>query len=147
MVESNGKDIYQASFEYGGYASYFEHTRTLESAKYEGSSRFIFSVFNSKVIFGEVRLEARMKFINLEDFKNVVKDVHIDIRREIMSKKNDNVRVRIIYCYDECPCVSLCSWNSSSCTYYIKTLNLEHTCCRVFRNKSTSRDWIANKLK
>lgn len=37
-----------------------------------------------------------MKFLNLEDFKNAVKDVHINIRREIMSKKNNKVRARAI---------------------------------------------------
>lgn len=36
-----------------------------------------------------------MKLIKLDDFKNIVKDVNITLRREIKWKNNDKVRVRV----------------------------------------------------
>lgn len=107
----------------------------------------LISYFNSNVVFGEVWLEAEIKFIKLKNFKNVVKNVNIVLRREIKWKKNAKVRTMAICRIKENQWVALYSWHNSSCIYQTKTLDLEHRCCRVFRNKSTNRDWVANKLK
>lgn len=55
------------------------------------------------LFFGEVRIEDGMKFIKLEYFKNVVKDMNIAHGRDIKWKKNDKVITRVVCCVEECP--------------------------------------------
>lgn len=45
LIGSNGKDNDKTSFKYVGYASYFDHMRTIESIDDEGISKFKFLVF------------------------------------------------------------------------------------------------------
>ncbi|XP_061346136.1 uncharacterized protein LOC133291821 [Gastrolobium bilobum] len=57
------------------------------------------------------------------------------------------VRVRAKCSVEDCEWMVYCSWNTKQSTFQVKTFNETHTCCRVFKNKRATRDWVAKKLE
>lgn len=147
VVEEGSDDSRRMSFEINGYASYSEGMRTPISTDDEGNSRPIFPMFRESTTFGQVNLVLGMEFENLEIFKNAVKDYNINLGRQFVWKKNDSGRARAVCKDNDCPWVAYCSRGSNDKAYQIKTLDLEHTCSRVFTNKAADRDWVASKLE
>lgn len=112
--------------------------RTPESSEDEGESKPKFPTFNTSSQFGQVSLQVGMDFDNLETFKTAIKNYNIALGREIKWKKNDSIRARAVCA----PLDAFCSWNSKG-TFQLKTLNEEHSCCRVFVKKAADGGWVA----
>ncbi|XP_061353582.1 uncharacterized protein LOC133298332 [Gastrolobium bilobum] len=141
------EDEKSMSFEEGGYGYNSEELNTSPSSGAEEDEKVVNPKFNVHEEFGHVHLEVGMEFVSLQLFKNDVKDYNIDLGRQFKWLKNDKVRARAKCSNDECDWTIYCSWNNKMKAFQIKTFNNIHTCCRLFRNKRASRDWVAKKLE
>ena len=86
-------------------------------------------------MYGEIQLDIGMEFVNLEQFKNAVKDYNISRGRVFKWVKNDKLRARAKCVGEGCQWMIFCGFNSNRKSFQIKTFNSEHTCCREFQNK------------
>ncbi|XP_061364074.1 uncharacterized protein LOC133307564 [Gastrolobium bilobum] len=135
------------SFEEGGYGYNSEELNTPPSSGDEEDGNVVNPKFNVHEEFGHVHLELGMEFVSLQEFKNVVKDYSIDLGRQFKWLKNDKVKARAKCSNDECDRMIYCAWNNKMAAFQVKTFNDIHTCCRLFRSKRASRDWVAKKLE
>ena len=62
-------------------------------------------------------------------------------------EKNDRERVRAKCKEQECKWEIFCSWNKGEKCFQVKTFNSEHSCARVFKNKTAKKKWISKKLE
>lgn len=87
-----------------------------------------------------------MDFASLDQFKEALTDVCVTNGREYKFLKNDSIRCRVACRSDDCPWLILCSKVGNKKSYRIKTLVDNHTCARVFDNKSANIKWVKKKL-
>ena len=78
-----------------------------------------------------------MKFVNLEQFKNAVKDYNISRGRVFKWVKMTN-EGKVKCASEGCQWMIFCGFNSNKKTFWIKTFNSEHTCCKEFQNKKAN---------
>ncbi|XP_061364416.1 uncharacterized protein LOC133307878 [Gastrolobium bilobum] len=135
------------SFEEEGYTYISEELRTPPSSDDDENVRPIMPKFNEQASFGHVYLELGMEFMNLDQFKCAVKDYNISLGRNFVWVKNDKVRVKAKCSVEDCEWMVCCAWNSKQNTFQVKTFKETHKCCRVFKNKRATRDWVAKKLE
>ncbi|XP_061340009.1 uncharacterized protein LOC133286592 [Gastrolobium bilobum] len=135
------------SFEEGGYTYLSKELRTPPSSDDDDNARPVLPKFNEQASFGHVYLELGMEFMNLNQFKCAVKDYNISLGRNFIWVKNDKVRVRVKCSVKDCEWMVYCAWNTKQSTFQVKKFNDTHTCCRVFKNKRATRDWVAKKLE
>ncbi|XP_061354298.1 uncharacterized protein LOC133298925 [Gastrolobium bilobum] len=135
------------SFEEQGYGYNSEELKTPPSSGDEEVERDVFPKFNEDNSFDHVQLELGMEFVSLEHFKHGVKDYNISLGRQFTWIKNDKVRARAKCSNEDCEWMIYCAWNNKSNSFQVKTLNDNHSCCRIFKNKRASRDWVAKKLE
>ncbi|XP_061352398.1 uncharacterized protein LOC133297302 [Gastrolobium bilobum] len=128
-----------------GYNS--EELKTPPSSGDEEVERVVFPKFNEENTFGHVQLELGMEFVSLEHFKNGVKDYNISLGRQFKWVKYDKVRPRAKCSNEECDWMIYCAWNNKFNSFQVKTFNDSHSCCRIFKNKRASKDWVLKKLK
>ena len=113
----------------------------------EDDEKAVFPIFNPNSTFGQVHLELGMEFENLDLFKDALRDYTIHLGREFVWKKNDRERVRAKCKEQECKWKIFCSWNKGEKCFQVKTFNSEHSCARVFKNKTAKKKWISKKLE
>lgn len=113
----------------------------------EDDEKVVFPIFNPNSTFGQVHLELGMEFENLDLFKDALRDYTIHLGREFVWKKNDRERVRAKCKEQECKWEIFCSWNKGEKCFQVKTFNSEHSCARVFKNKTAKKKWISKKLE
>lgn len=96
---------------------------------------------------GRITLEKHQLFLNVNHFREVLKDFAIQEGFELKRVKNEKVRVT-------CECASEgCRWRihasptSDGVTYKIKTYQGIHTCIRTSKNSDANSTWNANKLQ
>ena len=88
-----------------------------------------------------------MLFANKKQLKDVVKNVSIKDMVNIMFKKNDKIRLKVV-----CHCG--CEWtlygrklnkNPNDPTFKIKIFKSKHTCCKEYVNKNMDYKWLVDK--
>ena len=76
-----------------------------------------------------------------------MKNASIKDRVNIMFKKNDKIRLRVVY-------HSGCEWtlydrklnkDPNEPTFQIKTFKSKHSCCKKYVNRNMDYKWLANK--
>ncbi|XP_061360311.1 uncharacterized protein LOC133304316 [Gastrolobium bilobum] len=137
----------QMSFEEDGYGYNSEELNTPPSSGAEEAERVVNPKFKVDEVFGHVHLELGMEFVSLQHFKNVVKDYNISLGRQFKWVKSDKVRARAKCSNEECDWMNFLCLEQQNGRFPSKTFNDSHTCCRLFRNKRASGDWVANKLE
>ncbi|XP_057442732.1 uncharacterized protein LOC130734375 [Lotus japonicus] len=129
----------------GGYESEDLESVPTDSEQ-EGIPRRRFERFNEDDMGLDFKFTLGMEFISLTQFKEALTDYCMKNNREYKFKKNDSKRCRVVCLSDGCPFVILCSKVGNKQTYRIKTLKGEHTCARVFDNKSANVRWVKKNL-
>ncbi|KAK4283379.1 hypothetical protein QN277_000333 [Acacia crassicarpa] len=135
------------SFEENRYEDDYEKLKTPCSSDNKGHDSEVWPQFNEKPEFGHVYLELGMEIVSIQQFKNVVKDYNISLRRQFIWLKNDKARSRARCNVEDCEWLIYCAWNSKLNTFQIKTFYDNHTYCRVFQNKRATGYWVAKKLE
>lgn len=94
----------------------------------------------------DFKFKVGMKFISLQQFKDIVREHSVLNGRRISCKKNDGIRCRVV-CKRKCDFVMLCCKVGGNHTFSINTLRGPHTCGRGFNNKNaTSRGLLLRWL-
>ncbi|KAI4331919.1 hypothetical protein L6164_016865 [Bauhinia variegata] len=131
-VEDNLDEQYYSEFEFEG-----EKERSVKSSNWRQ--------FNEAERFKDVSFELGMEFINLDVFKQAVKDYSVSRRMKLKFFKNDSKRCRA-KCEDPCPWVIMCSWCEDMYSFQVKTYYNEHTCSRTMFTKKARCKWLTMKL-
>ncbi|XP_057454530.1 uncharacterized protein LOC130746039 [Lotus japonicus] len=129
----------------GGYESEDLHSVPTDSDQ-EDIPRRKFERFREEDMGSDFKFKLGMDFISLAQFKDALTQYCVENNREYKYKKNDSKRCRIVCRSDDSPFLILCSKVGNKETYRIKTLRGEHTCARVFDNKSASVRFVTKKL-
>ncbi|XP_052113552.1 uncharacterized protein LOC110277579 [Arachis duranensis] len=72
-------------------------------------SPIVYPQYNDKVKFGDLKFEVSMIFKSKEHFMHATRDYTIQLGRNILFTKNDNVRVRAVCKVEGCPWVVYCA--------------------------------------
>ncbi|XP_058183001.1 uncharacterized protein LOC131300952 [Rhododendron vialii] len=95
---------------------------------------------------GEVVLEKKMIFADVDAFRARLRDYTVEKGFKIVRDKNEKSRVTAHCDVEGCPWRIHASPFSDGITYQIKTYTPEHTCTRVNHNEDANSTWIAKKL-
>ncbi|XP_058184092.1 uncharacterized protein LOC131301721 [Rhododendron vialii] len=95
---------------------------------------------------GEVVLEEKMIFADVDAFRAKLRDYTVEKGFKIVRDKNEKARVTAHCDVKGCPWRIHASRLPDGITYQIKTYTLEHTCTRVNHNEDANSTWIAKKL-
>ncbi|XP_057793981.1 uncharacterized protein LOC131010465 [Salvia miltiorrhiza] len=89
-----------------------------------------------------------MTFAGAKDCRESINNYAVRFGYKIKFLKNEPQRIRVV-CIGEtnCPFVMLASKDGESEGLVIKTLTLQHTCCRQIEVPSTSQKYLANYFK
>nr|POE84693.1 hypothetical protein CFP56_75641 [Quercus suber] len=93
----------------------------------------------------QLRFEKDMLFISTKQFKDAITDYTIHGGWSIKFVKNDLVRVRA-RCQPGCKFVAYLAKVPREKSFRLKTLNMEHTCSRSYKNPSCTALYIGKKL-
>lgn len=88
-----------------------------------------------------------MEFINIDTFKEAVRNYTIYLGREIKWIRNETLRARTRYKEPGCNWKIFCSWSKVNKSFQVKTFVSEHTCSRRFKNKQANRKWVVQRLE
>ncbi|KAL5549616.1 hypothetical protein UlMin_004847 [Ulmus minor] len=86
-----------------------------------------------------------MEFGNADMFRKAVRVHAVTNRRAVKFSKNDPNRVRAVCKAEGCKWFVFASWLSDHMTFKVKSLQDEHTCAMVFKNKFVTSRMIAEK--
>ena len=90
-------------------------------------------------------LENGMKFADVYQFREAVREYNLKIRKDLSFVKNDKDKV-IIVCKDEhCNYRVYGSQVRDEMTFQIKTYNPNHTCIRAYKNSAINSRWISKR--
>ena len=92
-----------------------------------------------------LRFEKDMLFISAKQFKDVITDYVVHGGWGIKFVKNDLVRVKA-RCQLRCKFVAYLAKMPREKSYRLKTLNMEYTCNRSFKNPRCTASYIGKKL-
>ncbi|KAG5542135.1 hypothetical protein RHGRI_021859 [Rhododendron griersonianum] len=95
---------------------------------------------------GEVVLEEKMIFADVDAFRAKLRDYTVEKGFKIVRDKNEKARVTAHCDVKGCPWRIHASPLPDGITYQIKTYTPEHTCIRVNHNEDANSTWIAKKL-
>ncbi|XP_020974942.1 uncharacterized protein LOC110270301 [Arachis ipaensis] len=128
------------------YEYELEDLHTPVSSEDEGE-KHEFPVFDEKYGFGEGRFEIGTKFVTIDGFKKVVKDMFISEGRELLWIKNDKERVRVGCRGEDCPWLAHLSYNKTLLCFQVKTYKAEHTCARDLGSNAADQHWVSKKVE
>ena len=86
-----------------------------------------------------------MLFTTPKQFKEAITDYAVHGGWEIRFVKNDLQRVRVV-CQEGCKFVTYLSNVPRERSYQLRTLTLEHTCSRSYKNPRCTSSYIGKKL-
>jgi hypothetical protein len=90
-------------------------------------------------------LENGMKFADVYQFREAVREYNLKIGKDLSFVKNDKDKV-IIVCKDEhCNYRVYGSQVRDEITFQIKTYNPNHTCTRAYKNSAMNSKWISKR--
>ena len=104
-----------------------------------------YPVFKPVLKAENIRFEKDMLFISPKQFKDAITEYAVHGGWGIKFKKNDKKRVRAV-CQEGCKFVAYLAKISREMSYQLKTLNLEHTCSRSYKNPRCTAKFLAKKL-
>ena len=96
---------------------------------------------------GRVELETGLLFVDVTEFREVLKDFVIQEGFEIVKVKNEKTRVTARCAAEGCTWRIHASPILDGVTYKIKTYNPDHNCIRTTMNSNATSTWIAKKLQ
>ncbi|XP_057746915.1 uncharacterized protein LOC130966162 [Arachis stenosperma] len=106
----------------------------------------IYPQYNDKAKFEDLKFEVSMIFKSKEHFMHATRDYTIQLGRNILFTKNDNVWVRAVCKADSCPWVVYCARSKQDGSWQIKTLVDNHICPRRQKNRAATQQWTLSKL-
>ncbi|XP_025628216.1 uncharacterized protein [Arachis hypogaea] len=106
----------------------------------------VYPQYNDKTMFGDLKFEVSMIFKSKEHFMHATRDYTIQLGRNILFTKNDNVRVTAVCKVEGCPWVVYCTRSKQDGSWQIKTLVDNHICPRRRKNRATTQKWTLSKL-
>ncbi|KAH7860159.1 hypothetical protein Vadar_010052 [Vaccinium darrowii] len=95
---------------------------------------------------GEVILEEKMIFSNVDAFRAALRDYTMRTGFKLVRDKNEKARVTAHCAAKGCPWRIHASPLPDGITYKIKKLTGEHNCTRIVQNGDATAPWIAGKL-
>ena len=105
-----------------------------------------FLVFKPIAKAEHIRFEKDMLFTTPKQFKKAITDYVVHGGRGIrFAKKNDLQRIRAV-CQENCKFVAYLAKLPREKSYQLRTLNLEHTCTKSYKNPRCTSSYIARKL-
>ncbi|XP_075633766.1 uncharacterized protein LOC142606269 [Castanea sativa] len=104
-----------------------------------------FPVFKPVAKAEHIKFEKDMLFITAKQFKEAITDYAVHGGWGIKFAKNDLQRVRAI-CQESCKFVAYLTKVPREKSYQLRTLNLEHTCTRSYKNPRCTSSYIGKKL-
>jgi hypothetical protein len=113
-------------------------------------SRFVKNVKGKKCEYddnGKIRLERSMLFVDVNEFRDVLRDYIIQENFDIMRIKNEKSRATAICASDGCPWRIHASPAPDGVAFMIKSYEPKHTCIRQSEKTNATSTWIAKKLK
>nr|POE48507.1 hypothetical protein CFP56_53095 [Quercus suber] len=107
--------------------------------------RRTFLVFKPVAKAEHIRFENDMLFITLKQFKQAITDYVVHGGWGIRFAKNDLQRVRVV-CQENCKFVAYLTKLPREKSYQLRTLNLQHTCTRSYKNPRCTSSYSRKKL-
>ena len=92
-----------------------------------------------------IYFEKNMLFTTLKQFKEAIMDYVVSGGWGIRFVKNDLQRVRAV-CQEGCKFVAYLTKVPRERSYQLRTLTLEHTCSRTYKNPRCTSSYIGKKL-
>ena len=92
-----------------------------------------------------MRFEKNMLFVSPQQFKDAITEYAVKGGWGVKFVKNDKVRVRA-QCQPPCKFTAYLAKLPREVSYQLKTLNLEHTCTRCYKNPRCTTKFLARKL-
>ena len=83
---------------------------------------------------GTIKWEVGQKFVNMDEFRDLVRQYGLEERREVQFVTNDKNRCQVV-CATDCSFYIWCSKDKDSENCTIKTLVDEHKCTKPYNNK------------
>ncbi|KAF7826730.1 putative transcription factor interactor and regulator CCHC(Zn) family [Senna tora] len=96
---------------------------------------------------GKIHMECFLLFVDVNEFRNVLRDYIIQENFDIIRIKNEKARVTAICASDSCPWRIHASPSQDGRTFMIKSYEPLHTCIRQSEKNNVTSTWIAEKLK
>ncbi|KAF7842517.1 uncharacterized protein G2W53_004815 [Senna tora] len=97
--------------------------------------------------YGKIHLECSLFFVDVNEFRNVLRDYVIQENFDIIRVKNEKARVTAICASDGCPWRIHASPGLDGRAFMIKSYEPSHTCIRQSEKNNITSTWIAEKLK
>nr|POE98084.1 hypothetical protein CFP56_55183 [Quercus suber] len=104
-----------------------------------------FPVFKPVAKAEQLYFEKDMLFTTPKQFKEAITDYAVSGGWGIKFVKNDLQRVRAV-CQEGCKFVAYLAKVPRERSYQLRTLTLEHTCCRSYKNPRCTSSYIGKKL-
>nr|POE81072.1 hypothetical protein CFP56_61672 [Quercus suber] len=104
-----------------------------------------FPVFKPMAKAEHIYFEKDMMFTTPKQFKEAITDYAVSGGWGIKFVKNDLQRVRVA-CQEGCKFVAYLTNVPRERSYQLRTLTLEHTCCRSYKNPRCTSSYIGKKL-
>ncbi|KAL0011314.1 hypothetical protein SO802_006422 [Lithocarpus litseifolius] len=92
-----------------------------------------------------IRFEKNMLFISPKQFKDAITEYAVNGGWGVKFVKNDKLRVKA-KCQPPCKFIADLAKLPREMSYQLKTLNLEHTCTRSYKNPRCTTKFLARKL-
>jgi len=105
-----------------------------------------FPMFRGKKLSKAFKWTLGMQFTCLQDFKEGMMEYFVLNGYQVCFPKNDHSRVKPVCKIKECPFTTYVSRVGETITFQLKTLELTHTCARVFYNKNVKSKWVTKVL-
>nr|POF21006.1 hypothetical protein CFP56_59200 [Quercus suber] len=109
------------------------------------TNRKKFPVFKQVSNPEHMRFEKNMLFISPKQFKDAITEYAVNGGWGVKFVKNDKLRVRA-KCQPPCKFTAYLAKLPREMSYQLKTLNLEHTCTRSYKNPRCTTKFLARKL-
>ncbi|KAF7823096.1 uncharacterized protein G2W53_021240 [Senna tora] len=97
--------------------------------------------------YGKIHLECSLFFVDVNEFRNVLRDYVIQENFDIIRVKNEKARVTAICASDGCPWRIHASSGLDGRAFMIKSYEPSHTCIRQSEKNNITSTWIVEKLK
>ncbi|RYR78062.1 hypothetical protein Ahy_A01g002815 [Arachis hypogaea] len=95
----------------------------------------------------KISLEKFMIFVDVHEFRSVLRDYIIQENFDIIRVKNEKARVTAICASEGCPWSIHASPSPDGIAFMIKSYEPRHTCIRKSEKRNANSTWIAKKLK
>ena len=96
---------------------------------------------------GNVELKENQIFVDVKEFRAILRDYLIQENFDVIRIKNEKSRVTAICAANGCPWRIHASPLPDGITYMIKSLKSEHTCIRESKKTNATSTWMAEKLE